>query len=324
MQSCTVIFAQYNPDKEKLMRSIQSISMQKDIQIQIVIADDGSKNDYIDWTKSYLNSCGITDLFFSKNSVNQGTVLNVFNALQYAKYKYLSFLSPGDYYYDEYTLRDAVGLLAKGECQMLFGRISPYLWDKNGLHLFNRQMPYDHKPYEYYMRTGDDRLIRRNMILYRDAIIGASCYWEKDLFQSYLKEITGKVRYMEDVVCINAVLDKVKICYLDRYVVWYEYGLGVSTSLDKKWREKMNEDDKAFFRILINKYPNLRILKRRRLLSHFDSVKGYKLLLLKCFLFPDRFVYIFFRFVLFREKMPNQETAFIRSLYDNGEVSCRL
>lgn len=319
MNSCSVILVQYNPNKEKLIRTVKSIVFQKDIQVQIIFADDGSAVDYFQEIRELLQSNGFEDYCFSKNQTNKGTVYNIWNALPYARHRYISFLSPGDYYYDDHTLKDAVSNLMSGNYRLLFGRISPYTWDENGLHLVNRQMPYDHTPYSIYMQTGDDRRIKRNMIVYRDAVIGATCFWDKELFKTYLSNIVGKVVFMEDAVCINAVLDKVKICYLDRYVVWYEYGTGVSTNLNKKWRERINRDDNAFFKILFQQYPQLQMLKRRKVLSLFDGLKGYNSLGLKAILFPDRFLYILIHYVLLKEKMPKQDTSFIFALYRDGE-----
>ncbi len=323
MISCTVVLVQYNPDKEKLMRTLSSIIKQKDVSIQIIIADDCSETDYFTDIEMFLKENGFNDYCFSKNERNKGTVLNILNALNYAKGEYISLISPGDYYYNETTLSDVINKMKSGNYEFLFGRLSPYQWVNGELNLVQIQFPYFIKPYKDYMSTGDCKKIRKYLIVYHDTMVGASLFWEKSLLIAYLKRIAGKVLYVEDIVPIYVLLDHIRFAFLDRYLVWYEYGTGISTARSSEMQKKIDVDIYRFYYDLAQRYPAVYEVKRAKLLGHIIGISGIKSKILRSVLFPDRFCYLFTHKVLLKERNAPLYTEFIKMLYEGKETACK-
>ena len=60
----TVIVASYNPKWEKLKSTIQSALLQKNICIELIIADDGSKINYHEEVHELVKKNGLKDYTF--------------------------------------------------------------------------------------------------------------------------------------------------------------------------------------------------------------------------------------------------------------------
>ena len=314
MHSCTVIVAQYNPDKIKLLRTLRSIIRQINVNIQIVIADDGSGIDWFQDAEKLLLDCQIKDYVFCKNKTNQGTVINVWNGLMKAKYNSVTLISPGDYFYDNTAIHDAIEMKTNGEYVFLFGKPAPFHWNGNEVVLRNRLFPCYLAPYREFMQTNRYEKIQKYRTLFYDGMAGPGTFWDKELLLSYLKRVLNKVIYIEDIVTIFAVLDKKKIGFLDRFLVWYEIGSGVSSSKSQKWIDAINHDKTVFYDIAAEYHPESRNVRRARLLQAIENIGGIRAKLLKPVLFPDRFFYLLFHDVLFREKVGERDTGFIKML----------
>lgn len=81
-QTLSIILAQYYPDKMQLRHTLDSLLMQDTYDFELIIADDGSPEDYWDDTRAYLAAHGFTNVKLSKNKVNQGTVTNMLHAVE--------------------------------------------------------------------------------------------------------------------------------------------------------------------------------------------------------------------------------------------------
>lgn len=315
MVSCTVILAQYNPVLKKLQRTIHSITVQKNVHIQLIIADDASETDDFREIEDLLRNSGFYDYAFCKNESNTGTVLNVWNALKKARYNTVTLISPGDYFYNETAVCDAL-LFMSEQYDFIFGKAVPYNWDGEELILFNRSYPMYLAPYRDYMKTNKYDKIEKYRTLYYDGMAGPGAFWNKELFLSYLDRIIHRVIYMEDIVTIFAVLDKAKLGFWDHFVVWYEIGSGVSSSKNQKWIDAINHDKTAFYNIAAEYYPESWNIYRARVLQAVENMGRIRAKLLKPILFPDRFFYLLFHDVLFRERPEERDTSFIKMLYE--------
>ncbi len=293
-----------------------SIACQKNVCLQVIIADDGSEKDYFAEEKTFLESSSVNDLFFSKNQENQGTVLNIWNAVQHAKYDCLSFLSPGDYYYDDNTLYRVLQLMKNNDYQFIFGKIAPYKYENGSLIMIEKQIPFFIKPYISFMETGNYQIIQRNLVVFRDYIAGASFFWNKALFLTYLERIVRKVIYMEDIITLFALLDQVNMGFLNSYVVWYEYGTGVSTNHTRKWKKILDRDQKTFFQILSQFYPDSKNVHRATKLQRIKNTGGIKAKILTIMYFPDRFFYLHVYNMLFKERLAQRDPSFLESLHE--------
>jgi hypothetical protein len=184
----------------------------------LIITDDGSVTDFFTDIDYALKDKGIEYLCI-KNEKNVGTVKNFWNALQKAKYGYISFISPGDYYYDEHVLLSVFNKMHEDDVKFLFGKISPYRWEDNGLKIVDRQWPINTRPYRH-IDNNSYKKIKRNLFIYNDIMGGPALFFEKGLLIEYLRRIVDRVICAEDLITRFILLDELKFSFLDQYVIW--------------------------------------------------------------------------------------------------------
>ena len=168
-QTLSIILAQYYPDKTQLRHTLDSLLMQDTYDFELIIADDGSPEDYWDDTRAYLATHDFTNVKLSKNKVNQGTVTNMLHAVELASGQWIAGISPGDYVYDASTIRWVLDMLRRDAPQVAFGKSAYYRQESDGtLVQLPGETPFDRTPYEatHY----DNKAIRRNVLLYDDGI----------------------------------------------------------------------------------------------------------------------------------------------------------
>lgn len=243
----TVCVLTYNPDWTRLRNTLRSIICQKNIDFDIVIADDGSKVDCFDKVDSYFCEKGFRSYQFIKNIENQGTVKNAISALQHTNAKYVKMISPGDFLYDENVLAEFVAFAEKNPAAAYFGNAVYYSVDeKNGIKIYDdKRNPKDLTPWieQNYQK------IRRNYILRTDYILGAALLCNRDVFYEYVKRLDGVVRYLEDFSIVWMIAAQKRVLYIDRILVFYEYGSGISTNTAEIWASRLNEDNEKGFQL---------------------------------------------------------------------------
>lgn len=62
----------YNPVYEKMMLTIDSIICQKGVNIELIMTDDGSKNNYFGEIKEHLRNKGVINFELIEYKENQG------------------------------------------------------------------------------------------------------------------------------------------------------------------------------------------------------------------------------------------------------------
>lgn len=323
MFSCTIILCQYNPEWNKLARTLLSIIHQREVQVQIVIGDDGSLIDYFSEITRLCEENQFHDYTFSKNTVNRGTVYNYWNALKYAKYEYVAGISPGDYYYNDTTLSTVLQAMQEHSYEYLFGKVFAYRQGTNGLEIVKDSYPVHTKPYLRFMESGDCSELKKIIVLYRQNNPAPAFFWRKELLGKYLGHIIGKVIYTEDLIRILAFMDEVKMGFLNQYLAWYEVGNGISTSKSFEWNRKIQKDEDAFFKMIRLKYPHSKLIQRANLLQDLENLGGIRAKILKPIFFPDRFFYLLIHTVLLRERASGQDERFLCELYEEDVDSCR-
>lgn len=100
----TVLVAQYRPDPQALRRTLASLAMQTTRDFAVVLADDGSPQNFFADSQAYLAEHGITAVQTVAMPENGGTVCNILHAAQKVSTRWILTLSPGDYLYDQDTL----------------------------------------------------------------------------------------------------------------------------------------------------------------------------------------------------------------------------
>lgn len=185
----SILLVQYRPDEGELRRTLASLLRQSCRDFELVVADDGSDEDFFPLTRKILAENGFTGAKFVKLTPNGGTVKNVLNGAKQAAGKWVFTVSPGDYLYDADTVAWLLEVLRRDAPRVAFGRLACYA-DRNGAPIRRPgDAPFDRTPY----RPGayDAKTAKRNMLLYDDGISGAGLVYERELLVQALEKMAA-------------------------------------------------------------------------------------------------------------------------------------
>lgn len=260
----TVAVITYNPNMLKLKATLKSILMQKNIEYNVVLADDGS-SEAIDWDsiEKLFKEHGVKDYLIKKNEKNQGTVKNLYSGLDFADSEYIFTISPGDMLFDDYTLSDVYEYCKdKEECAFFFGRAIYYQNNNGDIIVGETQFPKLPHIYDYNKLPW---LITSTAYFSRQHICGAAYFYRTKEFKKHVKEIIDfGVKYVEDYTTAAIyILDYNQVIFFDRNVIWYESDTGVSGSRNKKWDAILNEDMTRLKYYLKENYGEMPIVKAK-------------------------------------------------------------
>lgn len=119
----SILLVQYRPDEGELRRTLASLLRQSCRDFELVVADDGSDEDFFPLTRKILAESGFTGAKFVKLTPNGGTVKNVLNGAKQAAGKWVFTVSPGDYLYDADTVAWLLEVLRRDAPRVAFGRL---------------------------------------------------------------------------------------------------------------------------------------------------------------------------------------------------------
>ncbi len=246
----SVIIAVYNPMWEKYERTIMSVLKQKNVQLEIIICDDGSKDDCFTKVCEMMQLHSFASYTFVKNKENVGTVKNLFRGIETAKGEYVYCISPGDYFYDEDTLSRLYSFSVEKNAPVVFGDAIYY--HENNHKVFLSKRKYD---LPFHVNIFDER--KQNMktfvsfMLCGNFILGATFFRRRDIALKYMRKIIDVCKYVEDSsTTAYALADGVHHYHFNQYVVWYEDDSGISNSKSDKWKELLDRDLMAFYDLL--------------------------------------------------------------------------
>lgn len=245
---CTVVVVTYNSDLNKLYSTLLSIIKQKNISIQIVVSDDGSLNFEKESLEKWFEKNSAHDYKIIASEINTGIVKNVIRGVKASDAKFVKLISPGDLLYDEFILYKIISFMENDDLKLAFGKGAYYSRENNNIKLYNLSNPKDLEPY----KTRNKSKIQKNYLLYRDYVLGASFVTDKTLLLNYLAKIDGLVKYAEDCTFIMMIADGIEIGFFDEFLIWYEYGSGISTNGSKVWAEWIRNDNTNCFKLLYN------------------------------------------------------------------------
>lgn len=246
----SVCVVTYNPSKEKLLQTLQSIVKQKGIHIQIVISDDGSSNNCFAEAEAYLNAQGFSDYVLLPAEHNQGTVRNVEKGLLACDGEYVKTISPGDCLTGEAVLAKWAEHLEASGKKWSFGNAINYRDRDDGtMECFpcpaHPQLVADYEKH-------NDAQCRWNYTVLDDIALGAATLCETKLLLEYVQKICGKVIYAEDNAYRLMAFDGFIADYYPENVVLYECGTGISTSGNALWAKRIQADWEATDAIMCN------------------------------------------------------------------------
>lgn len=291
----SVLVLSYNSDIKKLYLTLQSIVKQTIDAFEIVVADDGSKENHKEELIEYFKSCGFTNYKLVMNEENKGTVQNILSGLQYCEGEYVKPISGGDCLYDEDTLHKMYDFMKDNSLDYCHGLVRGYCMTEN---YEIKEVSYGH-PFdiEAYRKQDMDR-ITKNLVLYSDNTCGATICYEKKFFADYMNLISEVVKYEEDIFQVVAAVENKRVGLLDDYVIWYEIGLGVSTNKKSRIYDLLAEDVDGLYRKLHEWHPENKYVKKRYKLLPFYRIKNmYIRTILRFFVNPDAVRYLCSSFI---------------------------
>lgn len=286
----TVLVITYNSDLYRTCLTLQSAVDQEFDDFEIVIADDGSRENHFPQIRAFFEKNGFTRYKLVENPKNQGTVKNLLSGLAQTEGRYVKFISAGDALYDKHTLQKVYQFMERNHCSCCFGLIWGYQADGSRR---VRRTPYVH-PFDIkaYRQKDWDR-ITKDLVLYSDNVCGASICYEKEFAQEYMERIQKDVRYEEDIFQVLAAVEGKPLQLYDAYMIWYEIGTGMTTKKKSGFEELIRKDVDRFYRELYRQHgehPYVR--KRFRLMKLYKIKNLYLRTILRFFVNPDALRYV--------------------------------
>lgn len=278
----SVIVLTYKPKLSKLLYTLNSILKQKDINFEIIISDDGSDNNYFINIREACTRNNFTKVKFLEHQNNVGTVKNYYEAMLLSKGEYIYGISPGDVLYNDTTLKDIYNFAKTKNAKICFGNTIYYSLDNGKCKIvmgannpkkpqfYNEEVPLKEQKFFFFLG---------NMIT------GPSFLREREFALYYFHKILRLARYVEDNTSTAfALADGHRIYHYDEYIVWYEYGCGISTSENKKWQNLIQKDFDVCFYQLRKEYPNDYIISKYIPIYKHNKILKIVLLLIRA---PD-------------------------------------
>ncbi len=280
----SVIVLTYNPDYIKLKKTLNSIIMQKDISIEIIVSDDGSAEDFEEKITSYFHEAKFDNYYFNMLENNEGTVKNYAKGLKCARGEYVYGISPGDILFDQYTLSGLYEFAKQGNKDIVFGNLIGYSFNKI----------IDMTQYMRYAKIFSDDYsdTYKKMAYFFENRIYGPCFFRK--VEVALKDfayIEGVSKYVEDnTTTAYSLIRGSSLYYYDKYVVWYECGSGISTNGNSVWKKKIEEDflkvyqkiEAEFDDNVFNLFFKVRYIATSKLKKLLCMIKQFKLFFIRC------------------------------------------
>ena len=286
----SVLVLSYNSDVKKLFMTLKSIIRQDMNSFEIVVSDDGSKENHNAELVEFFEKNEFMNYKLVMNEENKGTVQNIISGLKYCDGEFVKPISGGDCLYNEDTLNRVYEFMKVNSLDYCHGLVRGYrMTDDGEMKNVIYQHPFDIDAY----RKKDMNRITKNLVLYSDNTCGAAICYERNFFEHYMKKISEVVKFEEDIFQVVAVVEKKKVGLFDDYMIWYEFGSGVSTNKKSKIYYLLAEDVDGLYRKLYEWHPENKYVKKRYKLLPFYRIQNlYLRTILRFFVNPDSIRYL--------------------------------
>lgn len=277
----SVVIATYHPDLLKLKETIWSILLQKEINYEIIITDDGSSNFPDSDIKIFLNDNKYRNYKILHHESNQGTIRNIIDGIQHSSSDYIYLTSPGDLLYNDKSLAKMTSYAFENKADICFGNAASYSAN-NGEIKFHPEWNQPKWPQVYcYNRRKN---IATTSFFFGNQILGAACIINRTRMLPYFIEAKKCAKYMEDFSGYAlAILNGARVIYFDDKFIWYENGVGVSTSNDSRWKKVLKDEALQTVEYLKNKYPENPIIDSVMYVRSHNKING---ILYRCLRHP--------------------------------------
>lgn len=246
----TVILTVYNQDLDSIRTSMRSIAAQIGCNYQLIVADDHSLRSLEDEIAQLAHSLGIRHFSYTRHAENVQTVRNILLALPFAKGRYVKAMGSGDELYDNRVLADIVEFCDANNVEAGFGGIT-----LNSIDGPSFDAPKEARDYNLNsIRSGTDLL--HMQLCNADWIPAGSQFFRKEKLTALLSELSSSfhVRYCEDFAQTICLPDT-KPVHMNRPVLVYEWGTGVSNRGSKNSRKRLYADHENLYREFARRFP---------------------------------------------------------------------
>jgi len=254
MYGISIIVMIYNQPYTSVFSTLNSVIHQDFDDFEIIVADDCSKENPQEAVEEYFSKAGFTNYKIIVNSSNVGTVRNILGALEIADGTYIKTIGSGDLLYSSDTLRKLYEFSQLRDIDLAFGKVKTFSLEEG--HVTTRPFNAPTKP-EMYVNSQDHEVLFKQQVIWGDWIPGGSLFFRRDYLKDYLSMLATdyQVRYCEDFASTLVLLAE-PIDYFDEYIIWYEWGVGISNDGSAATRRKMYKDHSNFYAELKRRYRN--------------------------------------------------------------------
>lgn len=251
----SIVILTYNPVWDKLKHTLESALLQRGVFFEIILSDDGSEVNWFGEAKDLMEKYDFHNFKIIEHKKNVGTVRNLNDAILACSGDYYFGISPGDYLYKDSTILELYNFAIDRDANIVFGDAvyyTKYNEIKKELELSNG-VPSD--PLFPSLYSSSKKKCLRTLLLGGNNILGSVYFRKVESAKKYIGYFVGKVKYLEDYpALIYAIMECEKIIYFPNYVIWYEYGEGISTSTNAIWKGKLRCDFVAGCDAIANLY----------------------------------------------------------------------
>lgn len=244
----SVLVVCYKPDVEKLLLTIASILVQKEISKQIVICDDGSDSFPLNDVIAFLEKQNCNDYVICLAKENKGTVQNALNGIEECRGEYVKGISPGDYLHKENTLSEWYKAIKHENADFSVSNAIYYKKHADGGLEAIRHKNHPQVTKQYYKNQW-----YYNYLIFDDIALGAAMLSRTDVAKKYLLLIKNKVRFAEDNMYRIMAADTLSMVYFENDSLLYEYGTGISTCGSDIWTKRIKDDWEATNEIILER-----------------------------------------------------------------------
>lgn len=252
----SVVITTFNQPYQSICRSIVSALYQENVEFEIIIADDCSKNDYFDRYRKLFSQFSFTNYRLIRNESNQKTVRNIANALKYASAPYVKTIDAGDMLYSPLTLRSIVDFSKQCDVQVGFGDIIRFRQNDDGEYCAsNYNAPQCAAAFDPKAVYNASKIFKHQMSE-ADWIPAPAQFYQTKVYLELLTELSEyyHVQYCQDFTSITA-LGTYRVYHYPIPIYWYEWGVGISTNGSIDSRKRLYQDHANFYNGMAIKRP---------------------------------------------------------------------
>ena len=271
MHTASVIVSIYNQTQASVFQTLNSIIEQDFDNFEIIVSDDCSQENPQKAIEAYFSEHSFDDYKIIVHESNLGTTRNCLEAMKVADGEFVKWIGAGDLLFNSDTLRKLCEFAQAKEINLAFGKVMAFIVESGGISFRPFDAPVNP---QLYSGVQDRMTILAQHLLYSDWIPGVALFCRREYLIRYLSALADEyhVKYCEDLVpTLVAFNDRIE--FYDDYLLWYEWGTGISNSGNKASRKKMYADHTNFYSALRGRSDNTELIKR-----------AYKLFKLKRFI----------------------------------------